>query len=40
MKIAESVLIFYPWAVVISHQVILSKFIMQIFHDQLGFNCY
>lgn len=40
MRMAESVLIFYPWAVTISHQVILSKFIMQLFHDQLGLECY
>ena len=40
MRVAESVLIFYPWAVTISHQVILSKFVMQILHDQLGLPCY
>jgi len=40
MRMAESVLIFYPWAVTISHQVILSKFIMQLFHDQVGLECY
>lgn len=40
MRMAESILIFYPWAVTISHQVILSKFIMQIFHDQMGLDCY
>jgi hypothetical protein len=40
MRISESILIFYPWAVTISHQVILSKFVMQLFHDQLGLPCY
>jgi hypothetical protein len=40
MRISESVLIFYPWAVTVSHQVILSKFTMQLLHDQLGLACY
>jgi amino acid permease len=40
MRIAEIVLIVYPWALCICFQVVIAKFSVEVLTDLFGFNFY